>query len=118
MISRIIGGNGYSKAMRLPILLPLLFLPSAALAQGSGSKASLSLLELDEPILGCLIPGAELALDPEVGADLTVEVEADTTIWAITFDQSLVEIEYEQEFYFARAEDVKVEPCATRADEY
>ena len=87
-----------------------------AQAQGSGSKASLSLLELDDPLPGCLIPGAEIALDPELGVDLTLPSETDTYIRAITFDQSLVEIEYDGEFYFARSEHVRVEPCMDASD--
>ncbi|MGB0785548.1 MAG: hypothetical protein ACPGRH_05255 [Alphaproteobacteria bacterium] len=80
--------------------------------KGSGSKASLSLLELDNPLEGCLIVGAEIARDPAEGVDQTIYSEIDTLIWAITFDQSLVEIEFEGDFYFARSEHVKVERCA------
>lgn len=94
------------------IALLTCLLPAAALAQGSGSKASLSLLELDDPLVACLQAGAELAIDPDQGIDLTVEEETPTLIWAITFDQSLVEVEHEGEFYFARAEHTVTGECA------
>ena len=88
------------------------FIPALGIAQGSGSKASLSLLELDDPLTACLQVGAELAIDPDQGVDLTLEEETPTLIWAITFDQSLVEVEVEDEFYFARAEDAVTGECA------
>ncbi len=84
--------------------------------KGSGSKASLSILELDDPLPACLIEGAEIARDPEQGVDHTVESAFDTLIWAITFDQSLVEIEFEDEFFFARSEHVEVQPCESLSD--
>ncbi len=86
-------------------------IPALSFAQGSGSKASLSLLELDDPIVGCLQAGTELAVDPEKGVDLILEDQTPTLIWAITFDQSLVEVEYGGELYFAEAGQAETEPC-------
>ena len=93
------------------IALTACLLPALGGAQGSGSKASLSLLELEDPLTACLEAGAELALDPEQGVDLTLEEATPSLIWAVTFDQTLVEVEHEGEFYFAQAEQVLFEEC-------
>ena len=97
------------------LMLPLFALPSFALAQGSGSNASLSLLQLDDPIEACLQVGAELAESPEMGVDVVLEEEVDTLVWAVTFDQSLLEVEYEDQFFFVRAEQAITEPCSSSA---
>ena len=52
--------------------------PPPSADKGSGSKASLSILELDDPLPACLIEGAEIARDPEQGVDLRVEGAVDT----------------------------------------
>ena len=54
----------------------------------------------------------QLAIDPDQGIDLTLEEDTPTLIWAIAFDQSLVEVEHEGEFYFARAEHTVTGECA------
>jgi len=100
---------------RIPFLTALLFLLAPmALAKGSGSNASLSLLELDDPLEACILAGAEL-FDLEKDKEspqLSVEEATETLVWAITFDQSVLEVEYENNFFSVSSEQVVLEPCA------
>lgn len=103
--------------------LSLLSVP-AALAEGSGSKASQSLLTLDAPIDACLSVGAPLWQDLEAGEaarmagaettaapDHILTAPTQTQIFALTFDQSWVEVFYAEGFFFVLATYVSAEVC-------
>lgn len=116
-------------------LATLVLFTSTAQGAGSGSKASQSLLALDAPLDDCLLAGAELWEDLEVAEAASIapsqetreEADADsedapkpahtlvsaqnTQIWALTFDQTWLEVSYEEGFFFVSAPYVSHEVC-------
>lgn len=95
------------------LLCTSLLFPLAAWSQGSGSNASLSLLELDDPLETCLLAGAELYRleEEDESPEFVIESPTDSLIWSITFDQSIIEIEYQDDYLFVLAEQVEFGPC-------